>query len=85
MKVKNARLCADCDNVFGKNHASCPQCASPTWFYLSRFVPSLEELEEAEVRHTYHPDHGTRPEDPPADPPRPFFARLRLWSTSGPE
>lgn len=77
MKVKNARVCADCDNIFGKNHFTCPQCGSTSWFYLSRFVPSLEN-DEAEVRHTYQPDHGPGPEqDRQADPPRPFF--VRLW------
>jgi len=74
MKVKNARVCVDCDNVFGKNHFTCPQCGSTSWFYLSRFVPSMQD-DEQEVRSSYQPDH--RPErDPQADPPRPFFSRM---------
>ncbi len=81
MKVKSARVCVDCDNVFGKNHISCPQCGSTTWFHLSRFVPSMDEDEHA-VRRSYQPDHIGRPElDPQQDPPRPFFARCWQWIT----
>ena len=29
-----------------------------------------------DVRQTYLPDHGTKPEQDPQDPPRRFFARL---------
>lgn len=88
MKVKNARVCVDCDNVFGKHHAVCPQCGSSSWFFLSRFVPSLQEESGQEICGTYHPDHGTGPEqDPNEDLPRPFFARCwaRLMAPFRPE
>lgn len=71
MKVKNARFCANCGNVFGKGQFACPHCKSTLWFHLDRFVPDPEDLEHME------PDTGTWPEqESRGDPPRSFFARL---------
>jgi hypothetical protein len=38
MQLQAARLCVDCEEVYAA--AVCPACASETFVYLSRWVPS---------------------------------------------
>jgi hypothetical protein len=41
MQLRDARLCADCDEVHDAQE--CPHCASERFTYLSRWVPLPEE------------------------------------------
>lgn len=40
MKLKDGRVCMDCDEVF-ERAARCPDCGSQVWFPLSTWVPSM--------------------------------------------
>src|SRR5687768_650338 len=40
MKLRDARLCLDCDEVHAE--AVCPGCGSESFAYLSRWVPAPE-------------------------------------------
>ena len=40
MKLREARLCLDCDEVY--QEGVCPGCGSETFAYLSRWVPAPE-------------------------------------------
>ena len=40
MKLRNARLCLDCEDVH--DVTSCPTCGSETFAFLSRWVPAPE-------------------------------------------
>lgn len=40
MKLREARLCLDCDEVY--HEGVCPGCGSETFAYLSRWVPAPE-------------------------------------------
>ena len=75
MKVKKARLCIECDNVFHAKNDSCPHCGGTVWMPLTAFVPSLKGGDEDEqaARASYRPQAA--PEPVPTDPPRRFFAR----------
>ena len=46
MKIENAKLCMDCEEVFEKAE-NCPHCGSSSWWYLCRWVPSIRGGEEA--------------------------------------
>ena len=86
--LKAARMCAECDAVFGKGHAACPRCGSTSWFFLSRFVPSLKgDDDEQAARASYRLDHHTEPEPVLTDQARPFFARAwgRLMAAFRPD
>ena len=51
MKLLDARLCADCDEVFnGTKHRDCPSCTCRHSFSypLSRWVPTLKIDQEPE-------------------------------------
>lgn len=37
MKIEQARLCLDCDELHDR--IVCPACGSESWEYLSRFIP----------------------------------------------
>jgi hypothetical protein len=43
MRLQDARLCADCDEVHDAQQ--CPHCASERFSYLSRWVPIPKERE----------------------------------------
>jgi hypothetical protein len=53
MQLRNARLCLDCEEVHDAQQ--CPACASETFAFITRWVPS--------------PDSRGRPRAP--EPPRP--------------
>ena len=40
MKLNNARLCLDCDEIHEESH--CPQCASESFGFIKRWVPAAE-------------------------------------------
>jgi hypothetical protein len=40
MQLNLARLCLNCEEVHDARH--CPQCASETFAYLTRWVPRIE-------------------------------------------
>lgn len=47
MKLRDARLCADCDEVYEATglYSRCPACASEAFTLVSRYVPTLAEFE----------------------------------------
>lgn len=47
MQLRTARLCLDCEEVH--HEAQCPVCASETFTYLSRWVPSDERRRRPRV------------------------------------
>jgi hypothetical protein len=44
MQLRVARLCLDCEEVHNELH--CPVCASDSYAYLSRWVPTEERRRE---------------------------------------
>ena len=48
MKLKDARLCADCDEVYEAEgvYAQCPACGSEAFALISRWVPTLQDFEK---------------------------------------
>ena|SRR6187399_2180624 len=40
MKLRNARLCLDCDEIHEEPH--CPMCASESFAFIKRWVPASE-------------------------------------------
>lgn len=48
MKLRDARLCVDCDEVYEATrlYSVCPACASKAFTLVSRFVPTLAEFEK---------------------------------------
>jgi hypothetical protein len=40
MKLRNARLCLDCDEIHEEPH--CPVCASESFAFIKRWVPASE-------------------------------------------
>jgi len=50
MKVSDAKVCVECDEVVSMGAMSCPSCTSTTfWFFSRRVVPILtrQQLDEA--------------------------------------
>jgi anaerobic ribonucleoside-triphosphate reductase len=48
MKLRDARLCVDCDEVYdvvGEVYGRCPTCASEAFTLISRHMPTLAEFE----------------------------------------
>ncbi len=41
MKLRNARLCLDCEELHQEQQ--CPTCASESFTFLTRWVPSVEK------------------------------------------
>jgi len=45
IRLIDARLCSDCDNVFDEElFKDCPRCASVYSVHLKRFVPPVETV-----------------------------------------
>ena len=47
MKLSNARLCLDCDEVYDEAH--CPVCASESYAFIKRWVTAPEKRARAPV------------------------------------
>jgi hypothetical protein len=47
MKLRDARLCINCDTVYAATGlvAQCPACGSGTFSLLTRWVPTMAEIE----------------------------------------
>jgi len=46
IRLIDARLCSDCDNVFDEElFKDCPRCASVYSIHLKRFVPPVETVQ----------------------------------------
>jgi anaerobic ribonucleoside-triphosphate reductase len=48
MKLRDARLCINCDEVYdvvGEVYGRCPACASEVFTLISRHMPTLAEFE----------------------------------------
>jgi len=82
MRLMNARLCLDCEEVHDQQH--CPICSSESFAFLTRWVtPSDTVTAEAAPRATRPPDAVGRREQVDAyrqilspSPPSPKRARL---------
>ncbi len=52
MKLRDARLCADCEEVYeaeGCLYAACPSCGSKSFYLVSRWIPTLNDFERFAV------------------------------------
>ncbi|MEW5745249.1 MAG: hypothetical protein AB1805_07435 [Nitrospirota bacterium] len=52
MKLRDARLCLDCEEVYqaeGVLSATCPVCGSESVTLLCRWVPTMREFEQVTV------------------------------------
>jgi anaerobic ribonucleoside-triphosphate reductase len=47
MKLRDARLCADCDEVYESRgiYASCPGCGSESFALISQWLPTVADFE----------------------------------------
>lgn len=47
MKLRDARLCIDCDEVYEAEgtYARCPSCGSESFALISRWIPTLNQSE----------------------------------------
>jgi predicted nucleic acid-binding Zn-ribbon protein len=47
MKLKDARLCANCDEVYAADGLlnSCPACGSTAFLFVCRHLPTMEGFE----------------------------------------
>ena len=41
MKLSEAKLCIDCEEIFSGNGNECPACGSLQWRWLGRWLPPL--------------------------------------------
>jgi hypothetical protein len=84
MRLMNARLCLDCEEVHDQQH--CPICSSESFAFLTRWVaPSDTVTAEAAPRATRPPDPVGRREQVDAyrqilSPPPPSTKRGRLMA-----
>jgi hypothetical protein len=80
MQLRIARLCLDCEEVH--DEGQCPVCASETFTFLSRWVPSDERRRRPRIEIPAAPDSG--PETAPTERPdraRAEFDAYRRLST----
>jgi hypothetical protein len=54
MRLVNARLCLDCEEVHGEQH--CPICGSESFAFLTRWVTPSDTITDAAPRTTRPPD-----------------------------
>src|SRR3954451_8597967 len=73
MQLRTARLCLDCEEVH--DEPQCPVCASETFTYLSRWIPSDERRRRPRVEA---PDAAIRSPEPPSRAPGEIDAYRRL-------
>jgi hypothetical protein len=59
MQLRTARLCLDCEEVH--DEAQCPVCASETFTYLSRWIPSDERRLRPRVEAPEAPSRSAEP------------------------
>ena len=45
MKLKDARLCLDCEELHDQER--CPQCASEAFAFVTRWIPTARDVERA--------------------------------------
>jgi hypothetical protein len=79
MQLRTARLCLDCEEVH--DEGQCPVCASETFTYLSRWIPSDERRRRPRVET---PEAAARPAEPPSRGPGEVDAFRRLMTGEGP-
>ena len=73
MQLRTARLCLDCEEVH--DEGQCPVCASETFTYLSRWIPSDERRRRPRVEAA---DAAIRSPEPPSRAPGEIDAYRRL-------
>ena len=74
MQLRNARLCLDCEEVHDAPH--CPACASETFAFISRWIPTPER--RARPRAAEPPSAETLDTYKNMLEPEPGFARWSL-------
>src|SRR3954469_24276745 len=79
MQLRIARLCLDCEEVH--DEGQCPVCASETFTYLSRWIPSDERRRRPRVEAPAPSGHSA---EPPARAPVDVDAYRRLMTGEGP-
>lgn len=55
MKLRDARLCLDCDEVYSAEDAQdgcCPSCGSKAAYLLSKAIPTIQAFEQSTVEIT---------------------------------
>ena len=88
MQLRNARLCLDCEEVHDATH--CPACASESFAFITRWVPSPSadaagtrrgsgprSARNGAIRRSRRPP--VRPRYVPATAERPFGSRQSHW------
>src|SRR6478609_1002969 len=78
MQLRTARLCLDCEEVH--DEAQCPVCASETFTYLSRWIPSDERRLRPRVEA---PEAPTRSAEPASRVSQDVDAYRRLMTGEG--
>jgi hypothetical protein len=78
MQLRTARLCLDCEEVH--DEGQCPVCASETFTYLSRWIPSDERRRRPRVEA---PEASARSAEPPSRAPGDVDAYRRLVTGAG--
>jgi len=78
MQLRTARLCLDCEEVH--DEAQCPVCASETFTYLSRWIPSDERRLRPRVEA---PEAATRSAEPASRVSQDVDAYRRLMTGEG--
>jgi hypothetical protein len=73
MQLRTARLCLDCEEVH--DEGQCPVCASETFTYLSRWIPSDERRRRPRVEAA---EAAIRSPEPPSRAPGEIDAYRRL-------
>lgn len=48
MKLSDAKVCAECDELVEKEKRQCPSCTCTQFWYPTRFLESLKERAEVD-------------------------------------
>jgi hypothetical protein len=80
MQLRNARLCLDCEEVHDATH--CPLCASESFAFITRWVPSPSADQDPQAAQAGPPPPARVPprEGPPATQPVEAVSRETLDS-----
>lgn len=46
MKIRDAKVCLDCDEVFPIHLETCPKCGSPAFAWLAGWIPEIKGATE---------------------------------------
>jgi predicted nucleic acid-binding Zn-ribbon protein len=63
MKLSNAVMCIECEEIFAMGPDFCPSCTCTTFIYLSSLIEPLQvrrEIDEVRELHRLFNGHGGR-------------------------